>query len=148
MDADFLIHLGGGFIAAVADAAVEIGMPGIIPETPSPLPPGDDFVNLGITAIPLIVGIAAKNDLAKTIGEGMLMYSGPNALKDGIVRACIPAPEAPAARKSLTLIRTTGMYVPTRPGLTELVRYGPEQRIITAPKFIPGVLRPRYGLGA
>ena len=148
MDAGFLIHLGGGLIAAVADAAVEIGMPGIIPETPSPLPPGDDFVNLGITAIPLIIGVAAKNELAKTIGEGMLMYAGPNALKDGIVRACMPPALAVAARKSLTLIPTTGMFVPTRPGLTELIRYGPEQRIITAPRFIPGVLRPRYGLGA
>lgn len=146
MDADFLIQLGGGLIAAVADVAVEIGMPAM-PDTPKPLPHVDDVITLGLSGVWYVVATAVKNEGAKRFGEGMLMYAAPNALKEAVVRAVAVTPEA-ALRRGLTLIRTTGMMVPTRPGLTERIRYAPEQRIITAPKFIPGVLRPRYGLGA
>ena len=57
---------------------------------------------------------------------------------------------APAARvrAGRTFIPTTGQFVPTRPGLAARTRYAPEQRIVTAPKFIPGVLRPKYMHGA
>lgn len=60
---------------------------------------------------------------------------GPVAL-----RARVPA--------GLTYIPTTGQFVPTRPGLGAEIRYAPEQRIVTAPKFIPGVLRPKFMHGA
>lgn len=54
----------------------------------------------------------------------------------------------PAARVARTYIPTTGAFVPTRPGLARTVRYAPEQRVVTAPKFIPGVLRPKFMHGA
>lgn len=38
-------------------------------------------------------------------------------------------------------------YVATRPGLTRQIRYAPEQRVVTAPRFIPGRLRPKYQHG-
>jgi len=47
-----------------------------------------------------------------------------------------------------TLIPSTGAYVPRRPGLTQDIRYSPQQRIVTSPKFIPGVLRPKFQLGS
>lgn len=47
-----------------------------------------------------------------------------------------------------TFLPTTGRAVPTRPGLSTQVRYAPQQRVVTAPKFIPGVLRPKYQHGA
>jgi len=56
----------------------------------------------------------------------------------------------PAARARLggTYIPTTGQFVPTRPGLGAAIKYAPEQRVVTAPKFVPGVLRPKYQHGA
>ena len=35
-----------------------------------------------------------------------------------------------------------------RPGLSTRVKYAPEMRVVTAPKFIPGVLRPKFMHGA
>jgi len=57
-------------------------------------------------------------------------------------------PPAAGARAAYTYIPTTGQYVPTRPGLGAQIRYAPEQRVVTAPRFIPGVLRPKYQLGS
>lgn len=53
-----------------------------------------------------------------------------------------------ASRPSMTYIPSTGELVSTRPGLGESIKYAPEQRVVTAPKFIPGVLRPKYQLGS
>ena len=142
---DFLLLLGSGITIAAVDALIEIGAPGIIPQTPSPLPPGDDLISLGISAVPAIIGKVTKKPLYSSIGEGMLLYSGPTALKDSIVRAAMPPQLAVAklvARKSMSMVTMV------RPGLTTMVRYGPEQSIVTAPKFTPGVLTPKYGLGA
>lgn len=55
---------------------------------------------------------------------------------------------APTARAGLTYMPTTGRFVATRPGLGTAVKYAPEQRVVTSPKFIPGVLRPKYQHGA
>ena len=90
MSKDFLLLLGSGITIAAVDALIEIGAPGIIPATPSPLPPGDDLISLGISAVPAIIGKVTKKPLYSSIGEGMLLYSGPTALKDGIMRAVIP----------------------------------------------------------
>lgn len=57
-------------------------------------------------------------------------------------------PPPAVARAAYTYIPTTGRMVPTRPGLGARVKYAPEQRVITAPKFIPGVIRPKYQLGS
>lgn len=53
-----------------------------------------------------------------------------------------------SAAGTQTLIPSTGAYVPRRPGLTQDIRYFPQQRIVTSPKFIPGVLRPKFQLGS
>lgn len=58
------------------------------------------------------------------------------------------APAAARAAAAYTRIPTTGQLVPTRPGLAAAIKYAPEQRVVTAPKFIPGVLRPKYQLGS
>ena len=58
------------------------------------------------------------------------------------------APPAVRAREAMTFIPSKQTFVPTRPGLTDAIKYAPEQRVITAPKFIPGVLRPKYQHGA
>ena len=145
MSEDFLLLLGSGITMASIDALIEIGAAGMIPETPSPLPPGDDFISLGISAVPAILGQLARNPLASSIGEGMLLYSGPTALKDGIVRACM-SPQLAVAQ--LVARRSTTLVTMVRPGLTTMVRYGPEQSIVTAPRFTPGVLTPKYGLGS
>jgi len=50
-----------------------------------------------------------------------------------------------AARQALQQPTGTVGY---RPGLAAEVRYAPEQRVITAPKFVPGVLRPKFQLGS
>jgi hypothetical protein len=72
------------------------------------------------------------------------------------VEAMIPPPAATRLRYvqggvsaggTQTLIPSTGAYVPRRPGLTQDIRYAPEQRVVTSPKFIPGVLRPKFQLG-
>ena len=62
----------------------------------------------------------------------------------------IALPAAPAARLGLgqTYIPSTGQFVPTRPGLSQNIRYGPEQRVVTAPKFTTTNLRPKYQLGS
>ena len=54
-----------------------------------------------------------------------------------------------AARAGLgaSLQQPTGT-VGYRPGLGSEIRYAPEQRVITAPKFVPGVLRPKFQLGS
>lgn len=59
-----------------------------------------------------------------------------------------PAAAVRVAAGARTYIPTTGQFVPTRPGLGAEVRYAPEQRVVTAPKFIPGALRPKYQLGS
>jgi len=70
-------------------------------------------------------------------------------LWDYAEKAMTPAAYARvSAGAGMTYIPTTGQYVPTRPGLSAEVRYAPEQRVVTAPKFIPGVLRPKFMHGA
>lgn len=69
------------------------------------------------------------------------------------IEAMIPVPAArlryvQGGGSPQTLIPSTGGFVPTRPGLTQSIRYSPEQRIVHSPKFIPGVLRPKFALGS
>lgn len=59
-----------------------------------------------------------------------------------------PAARLAMSQAGLTYIPTTGQYVPARPGLGASIKYAPEQRVVTAPKFIPGVLRPKFQLGS
>lgn len=103
--------------------------------------------NLGFTALGAIGAFIAPEpfDLILAIYGGHHL----TAAEDGIIAAfATPAARLSASRAGLTYIPTTGQMVPTRPGLSANVRYAPEQRIVTAPKFIPGVLRPKYLHGA
>lgn len=100
------------------------------------------------------------NSAATVLGAvGALMTTGPideilalwaghhsTTLWDYLEGMITPPPALRAGTR--TLIPSTGAYVPTRPGLTQRIRYSPEQRVVTGPKFIPGVLRPKYQHGA
>lgn len=201
VDKKFATQLGGAIGAGLLDAGMEavfVSDPArwtnVFPFVPTiePLPPADDWLVLGISAIAWGAGIASKNDTAKAIGEGMLAYSVPMIIGNTIIRAATGAGGARATARAglpaggklapkfipsvlmpkyqygngnpgtLRLTRKArlagGIYpqrlVPTRPGeaATESARQaitvGPYAGGITAPKFIPRVLRPKYQHGA
>lgn len=79
--------------------------------------------------------------------EILAIYGGHHSttLWDYLEAGLVPPP---LARAALTYMPTTGQYVPTRPGLGTTVKYAPEQRVVAAPKFVPGVLRPKFQLGS
>jgi len=102
--------------------------------------------NLAATALETLVAF-----MAPTPWDGILVTMAGHhstTLWDYIEAALVPTAGVRLATGGRTYIPSTGQFVPTRPGLGETVRYAPEQRVITAPKFIPGVLRPKYGLGS
>lgn len=148
-----LTRMGGAVVAGIVDSVFEgyfmahPEMVGQFPFVPTidPLPPADDFMVLGISAVPLLLGAVMKNKLLTSIGEGMICYSAPMIIHHTIVRASwLPALKLVATKQ---VAQQTRGY-PVAPGLTTRVRYAPEQRILTAPKFIPGVLRPKFMHGA
>lgn len=100
--------------------------------------------NLGTAAVGLLGAFFAPAPL----DEILAIWGGHHSttLWD-YIEAMIP-PAGARVRTGLSYIPSTGAFVPTRPGLGETIRYAPEQRVVTAPKFIPGVLRPKYQHGA
>ncbi|MCJ7767542.1 hypothetical protein MUP79_04050, partial [Candidatus Bathyarchaeota archaeon] len=104
--------------------------------------------NLGLAALGAIGAFIAP----KPFDEVLAIYGGHHSttLWDYAEAAMTPAAalRMQSGGAGLTYIPTTGQMVPTRPGLGATVRYAPEQRVVTAPKFIPGVLRPKYQHGA
>lgn len=147
--------MGGSVLAGLVDAGFEgywaanPDVQGTFPYVPTvwPLPPADDFLVLGISAVPLLLGAITKNKLITNIGEGMLCYSAPMIVHHTILRASWGPPAAGLRLAAIPAPSQVAGY-PVAPGLTTRVRYAPEQRILTAPKFIPGVLRPKYMHGA
>jgi hypothetical protein len=147
----------GAITSAVVDGALEVvyfSNPDYWTDqfpfvTPSPLiPPADDWIAGAV--VPGVIygaGHLAKNKNIEDVGVGALLYGLPMLLKEFILRIGMTTATAGAGAR-LTSIPTTGQFIPTRPGLGATVRYAPEQRIVTAPKFIPGVLRPKYMHGA
>lgn len=139
--------MGGAIISGVIHGGLDYaevkGLIGSYP-LPWPIPDVPDLATLGISSIPWAIGILAKNKQAKEIGEGMLAYSIPMTVYEIIVKVCQGAPAVASARS----------YVPSRPGLSAQYSYrpkvvaGPYAGGITAPKFIPGVLTPKYQLGS
>lgn len=102
--------------------------------------------NAGLAALGAIGAFMAPSPY----DEILAIWGGHHSttLWDYLEAMMTPVARARAGGAGLTYIPTTGQFVPTRPGLAAQVRYGPEQRIVTAPKFIPGVLRPKYLHGA
>jgi len=102
--------------------------------------------NLGLAVLGAIGAFMAP----APFDEVLAIYGGHHSttLWDYIEGMITPAARARLGGAGLTYIPTTGQMVPTRPGLGATVRYAPEQRVVTAPKFIPGVLRPKYQHGA
>ena len=150
-----LTRMGGSVIAGLVDAGFEgywaanpDTAPGTFPyvDTVWPLPPADDFLVLGISAVPLLLGAVMKNDLITNIGEGMICYSAPMIVHHTILRASWGPPAAGLRLAAIRASQEAGY--PIAPGLSRSVRYAPEQRVVTAPKFIPGVLRPKYMHGS
>lgn len=102
--------------------------------------------NLGFAALGAMGGFMAP----APYDDILLTWGGHHSttLWDYLEEAITPA----AALRRLTA-RTTSLLQPTgtvgyRPGLASEIRYAPEQRVITAPKFVPGVLRPKFQLGS
>lgn len=160
--ANKLVRAGGAVGASLIDAALEgyeiatgAAGRGEFPFVPTiePLPPADDLLVLALSGGAMILGGVMKNALLSDVGEGMVLYSAPMIVHHTIVRAswmgqpvvAVSAPEDPRYR---SLHRTPISGYPTRPGLSDVIKYSPEQRVITAPKFIPGVLKPKFSLGA
>lgn len=102
--------------------------------------------NLGMSVIGAIGAFLAP----KPYDEILAIYGGHHSttLWDYLEAALTPPEPVLRARVARagarTYMPTTGRMVPTRPGLATTVRYAPEQRVVTAPKFIPGVLRPKF----
>lgn len=97
-----------------------------------------------------LIGVGGALMAPAPFDEVLALLGGHHSttLWDYIEAGLAPAPPPPAVRAGMTYIPTTARLVPTRPGLGARVRYAPEQRVVTAPKFIPGVLRPKYQHGA
>lgn len=102
--------------------------------------------NIALTAIEAMAGFFAPSPW----DEILITMGGHHSttLWDYLEAMMTPAARVGLGRPTMTYIPTTGQFVPTRPGLGETVRYAPEQRVVTAPKFIPGALRPKYQLGS
>ena len=100
--------------------------------------------NLAFTALGAVGAFMAP----KPFDEIMAIWGGHHSttLWDYLEGMMTPAARARVAAR--TYIPSTQTLVPTRPGLGEKIRYAPQQRVVTAPKFIPGVLRPKYQHGA
>ena len=98
--------------------------------------------NIGMT----LLGVAGAFMAPKPFDEVLAILGGHHSttLWDYLEAALVPAVRARAVVASRTFVPTTGGFVPTTPGLSARVRYAPEQRVVTAPKFIPGVLRPKF----
>lgn len=99
--------------------------------------------NLGMAA----VGAIGAFMTGAPIDEFLAIMGGHHSTTLWDYLEAMLAPPA-VARAGYTYIPTTGQFVPTRPGLATQVKYAPEQRVFTAPKFVPGVLRPKYQLGS
>ncbi len=156
MGKETLTRMGGAVVAGIVDSAFEgyfmahPEMANVFPYVPTidPLPPVDDWLVLGASAVPLLLGAVTKNKLLTNIGEGMICYSAPMIIHHTILRASwLPTVRLVQAKRAVVAAQARGGY-PVRQGLTTQVRYSPEQRILTAPKFIPGVLRPKFMHGA
>ena len=62
------------------------------------LPPGDDWLVLGVSALAFVVGRQAKHEGLKAFGRGMLLYSAPMIAKVATQRWIVLAsPKAVAA---------------------------------------------------
>ena len=101
--------------------------------------------NLGMSVLGAIGAFVAP----KPYDEILAIWGGHHSttLWDYLETALVPTvarARAGVARAARTYMPTTGRFVPTRPGLATTVKYAPEQRVVTAPKFIPGVLRPKF----
>ena len=167
--ANKLVRAGGAVGASLIDAALEgysvaMGADGTFPFVPTvePLPPVDDFIVLGISGAAMALGAVTKNKMLSDVGEGMVLYSAPMIVHHTIVRASwmgqpvVAVQVASEDPRYRSLHRAPVPYgpgfpqsgYPYRPGLSDVIKYSPEQRIITAPKFTPGVLKPKFSLGA
>jgi len=158
--ANKLVRAGGAVGASLIDAALEgysvaTGADGTFPFVPTiePLPPADDFIVLGISGGLMALGAVTKNAMLSDVGEGMVLYSAPMIVHHTIVRAswmgqpvvAVSVPQDPRLRLRH---RAPIAGYPYRAGLSDVIKYSPEQRVITAPKFTPGVLKPKFCLGA
>jgi len=157
--ADKLVRAGGAVGASLVDAILEgyyvanPGAEGTFPYVPTiePLPPADDFVVLGISGGAMVLGALMGNDVLSDVGEGMILYSVPMIVHHTIVKSSLAQPVVASVSEDpryRALHRAPIAGYPARAGLSDVIRYGPEQRIITAPKFTPGVLKPKFMLGA
>ena len=159
--ANKLVRAGGAVGASLIDAALEgysvaMGADGTFPFVPTvePLPPVDDFIVLGISGGMMALGAVTKNKMLADIGEGMVLYSAPMIVHHTIVRASWMGQPVVAVQVQSEDPRYRSRHMapisgyPYRPGLSDVIKYSPEQRIITAPKFTPGVLKPKFSLGA
>ena len=97
--------------------------------------------NLAFAAAGAIGGFMAPSEW----DEFLLIWGGHHSttLWDYLLPMLTPT----VARAGVAYIPSTGRYVPARPGLGTTVKYAPEQRVVQAPRFTPGVLRPKFQLG-
>ena len=91
----FLTELGGGLLSGMIDAALEayfVANPEMANKflyvpTVEPLPPADDWIVVGVSAVPYIYGKYGRKATAERIGGGALKYGAAMILHHIPVRA-------------------------------------------------------------
>jgi hypothetical protein len=116
--------LGGGILSATIDAVIEAvyesnpaKWTNVFPFVPTidPLPPADDWIVLGVSAVPYIYGKATKHEKVKDIGGGMLAYAIPMIIHHTIVRAARMTAPAPATVRATAPVRVISPSTRTTP---------------------------------
>jgi hypothetical protein len=120
--------LGGGILSATIDGIMEAvyasdpaKWTNKFPFVPTidPLPPADDWIVLGVSAVPYIAGKATKREKLGDVGGGMLAYAIPMVIYKIIVRAAqMTVTPARAVRATAPVRVSPSMPAPTPTAIT------------------------------